>query len=122
MTKVAVVQFEASTEKQTNLKKILEYISKAAQREAELVAFPEFMMFYTNSSQTPEQLADLAETIDGDFVSSIRVAAKENSIQVVGTFYEKSKKKNRVFDTAFFLLIKTEKFLHFIEKSICMMH
>jgi len=99
--KVAVVQFKASTNKEINLKKIINYISKAAQNKAKLVAFPEFMMFYTNSSQTPKQLASLAETINGNFVSTIAKAAKENHIQVIGSFYEKSTKKDRVFDTSF---------------------
>ena len=99
--KVAVVQFKASTNKETNLKKIINYITEAAKNKAVLVAFPEFMMFYTNSSQTPKQLAEMAETIDGHFVSSIANTAKENHIQVVGSFYEKSKKKNRVYDTSF---------------------
>lgn len=99
--KVAVIQFRASTNKDTNLKKILNYISKAARNKAELVAFPEFMMFYTNSSQTANQLAKLAETINGDFVKSISKAARENHIQVVGSFYETSTKKDRVYDTSF---------------------
>lgn len=99
--KVAVVQFQASTDKETNLKKIINYIKEAAKNKAVLIAFPEFMMFYTNSSQTPKQLAEMAETMDGNFVSSIANTAKENHIQVVGSFYEKSKKKNRVYDTSF---------------------
>ena len=99
--KVAVVQLKASTNKKTNLKKILNYISKAAQNKATLVAFPEFMMFYTDSSQTPKQLASLAETISGNFVTTIANTAKENQIQVIGSFYEKSTKKNRVYDTSF---------------------
>jgi predicted amidohydrolase len=99
--KAAVTQFKASTNKDTNLKKIINYISKASKNKATFIAFPEFMMFYTNSSQTPKQLADLAETINGNFVKSIAKTAKENKIQVVGSFYEKSKKKDRVFDTAF---------------------
>jgi predicted amidohydrolase len=99
--KVAVVQFKASTDKETNLKKIINYITKAAEKKATLVAFPEFMMFYTNSSQTSKQLADMAETINGNFVSTISKTAKENRIQVVGSFYEKSTKKNRVYDTSF---------------------
>ena len=103
MPKIAVVQFKASTDKKQNLKKIINYIQKAAQKNAELCAFPEFMMFYTSSSQTPSKLASLAESIKGDFVSSIATAAKENSIQVVGTFYEKSNKKNRVYDTSFLI-------------------
>jgi predicted amidohydrolase len=99
--KVAVVQFKASTNKETNLKKIIQYISNAAKNKAEMVAFPEFMMLYTNSKQTPQQLAILAETIKGNFVQSIAKAAKENHIQVVGSFYEKSAKKDRVYDTSF---------------------
>ena len=107
MTKIAVVQFKASTNKKQNLEKITDYINKAAKKGAKLIAFPEFMMFYTTSSQTPSQLSNQAETIKGDFVNSIRKAAKENSIQVVGTLYEKSNKKNRVYDTSF--PIKLEK-------------
>ena len=101
--KAAVVQFKASTNREKNLKKILDYIRKAATNKATLVAFPEFMMFYTNSSQTPRQLADLAENINGNFVSTIANTAKENNIQVVGSFYEKSKKKDRVYDTSFLI-------------------
>ena len=99
--KVAIVQFKASTNKETNLKKITDFISKAAKNKAKLVAFPEFMMFYTSSSQSPKQLANLAETINGNFVSMIAKSAKENHIQVVGSFYEKSSKKDRVYDTSF---------------------
>ena len=99
--KVAVVQFKASTDKEINLKKIINYITKAAEKKATLVAFPEFMMFYTNSSQTSKQLVNLAETINGNFVNTIARTAKENHIQVVGSFYEKSTKKNRVHDTSF---------------------
>ena len=101
--RVAVVQFKASTDKETNLKKIINYIAKAAEKNATLVAFPEFMMFYTNSSQTSKQLADLSETINGNFIETIGKAAKKNHIQVVGSFYEKSKTKNRVYDTSFII-------------------
>ena len=103
MTKVALVQLKASTDKQENLERITKYISDAADRGAKLIAFPEFMMFYAGSSQTPDQLARMAETIDGDFVRAVAMAAKKGSIQVVGTIYEKSEKRNRVYDTAFFL-------------------
>ena len=87
--KVAVVQFKASTNKEENLKKIISYILKASSKNATLCAFPEFMMFYTNSSQTSKELASLSETISGNFISSISKVAKENHIQVVGSFYEK---------------------------------
>jgi predicted amidohydrolase len=101
--KVAIVQFCASTNKQENLQKILDYIKQAAHKGASLCAFPEFMMFYTTSKQSPIELAKYAETINGNFVKSIASAAKKHSILVVGTIYEKSKKKDRVYDTAFII-------------------
>ena len=110
MSKIAIVQFKASTDKNQNLKRILNYIQNASKRGAQLCTFPEFMMFYTPSSQSPAKLASLAETVNGPFVKSIANAAKENSIQVVGTFYEKSRKKNRVYDTSF-LISKSGKIL-----------
>ena len=84
MSKIAVIQMRASTDKNKNLKKILDYITKAAKRGAVLCPFPEFMMFYTKTSQTPEQLANMAENIDGNFVTKIADAAKKNSIMVIG--------------------------------------
>lgn len=101
--KVAIVQLKASTKKEINLKKIINYIAKAAENNATLVAFPEFMMFYTNSSQSSKQLANLAETITGNFITSIAKCAKENHMDVVGSFYEKSTKKDRVYDTSFII-------------------
>jgi predicted amidohydrolase len=99
--KAAVVQFKASTDKQVNLKKIISYIQKASLKNAKLCAFPEFMMFYTNSNQSAKQLASLSESINGNFVSTIAKTARENHIQVIGSFYEKSRKKDRVYDTSF---------------------
>ncbi len=101
MAKVAVIQFKASTDKNKNLKRIVNFIGKAASRGADLCAFPEFMMFYTTSQQSPRDLVSQAETINGNFIRTIAEAAKKNSIEVVGTIYEKSKKKDRVYDTSF---------------------
>ncbi len=99
--KAAIVQFKASTDKQKNLDKILSYIKKAADNGAALCAFPEFMMFYTSSSQTSHQLAQEAEPITGNFVSTISKSAKKHNIQVIGSIYETSNVRNRVYDTVF---------------------
>jgi len=103
MTKIAVVQFKTSTDKNQNLKRIIDFIKKAAGSGAKLCAFPEFMMFYTTSNQSSRDLASQAETIDGNFVKTIATAAKKNAIEVIGTIYEKSKKKDRVYDTSFLI-------------------
>ena len=76
--RAAVVQFKASTNKEENLKKIISYISKASSKNATLCAFPEFMMFYTNSSQTPKELACLSEKINGDFISTISSSKRKS--------------------------------------------
>ncbi len=103
MTKIAVVQMRAEMDKKSNLKKILGYISQAARKGSVLCTFPEFMMCHTPSSQSPTELANIAEKIDGEFVLSISEVAKQSSIQVVGTLYEKSPKPNRVYDTSFLI-------------------
>ena len=91
----------ASAEKSANLARILSYTSRAARNGAALVAFPEYMMFYTASSQTPARLAALAEKRDGPFVSAVAAAAREHGIEVVGTFYERSRRADRVYDSSF---------------------
>ena len=103
MTKISLVQMKADVKKEKNLQTILKYISQSANKNSTLCAFPEFMMCYTPSSQSPAELAELAETTNGEFVSAIANAARCNSIQVVGTFYEKSPKPNRVYDTSFLI-------------------
>ena len=49
MSKVAIVQFKASTDKTKNLPKILDYIKQAAKNHADLCAFPEYMMYTKNT-------------------------------------------------------------------------
>ena len=71
MSKIAIVQFKASTDKAKNLPKILRYIKQAAKNHADLCAFPEYMMFFTPAAQAAKQVAQQAETINGKFVSSI---------------------------------------------------
>ena len=103
MTNVALVQLKADIDKYKNLKKITKYIDYATKKGAKLCAFPEFMMCYTPSSQSAKDLTKLAETITGEFVSTISKTAKQNAIQVIGTIYEKSPKINRVYDTSFLI-------------------
>lgn len=108
MSRVALVQLQASIQKDENLRSAIEYIENAKSKKAELVAFPEFLMAYSPSSQTANELAGIAEPVNGEFVSALREAAKKNGISVIATIYEKSRIKNRVYDTAL-LIDKTGK-------------
>lgn len=98
--KIAIVQMRSSEDKQENLKKSVEFIAEAAGKGAGLVCFPEFQMAFSPASQSAGQLAGIAETVKGSFVSTLSAAAKQNKIGVVATIYEKSDKPQHVYDTA----------------------
>jgi deaminated glutathione amidase len=90
----------SSEDKQENLKKSIDFIDEAADKNAHLVCFPEFQMAFSPSGQSPSRLAAIAETVKGNFVLTLAAAAKKNRIGVVLTIYEKSSKPPRVYDTA----------------------
>jgi len=100
LKRIALVQMRSSEDKQENLKKSIEFIAEAASKGADLVCFPEFQMAFSPGSQSAAQLAGVAETVRGNFVSEIAAVAKKNRIGVVAAIYEKSGISNRVYDTA----------------------
>jgi len=94
------VQMRSSEDKQDNLKKSVDYIAEAAGKGAQMVCFPEFQMAFSPGSQSAAELAAMAETVKGNFVLTLAAAAKKNRIRVIAAIYEKSGKKDRVYDTA----------------------
>lgn len=100
MFRVAVAQIESATDKQANLRTALELIREAAAKNAQLIAFPEFLMAFSPSAQTAEELTRIAEPVDGPFLCSLSESAKAHRIAVVATIYETSPEPNRVYDTA----------------------
>lgn len=100
MSEVAIAQIQSSSEKTANLRTALDLIQAAREKGAALIAFPEFLMAFSPGSQTAEELAQLAESTDGPFVTTLRDAAKAASIAVLATIYEKSPVANRVYDSA----------------------
>jgi deaminated glutathione amidase len=101
---VALVQMRSSENKEENLKASIDFISRAADRKASLICFPEFQMAFSPLKQSPKDLANnVAEYIDGgNFVSALCRSAKRNKIGVIATVYERNKNKNefKVYDTA----------------------
>ncbi len=98
MTAVAVVQMRSSQDKQENLEKSVAYMQQAAGK-ASIICFPEFQMAFSPASQPAKELAKIAETVQGNFVTTLRKAAKAGNIEVVAAIYEKGA-GNRVYDTA----------------------
>src|ERR1051325_1881431 len=101
--RAALVQMKSSVDKNRNLSYSLKLISRAAQNKARLIFFPEFQMAYSPVEQKPETLHNIAEKINGNFVSALSNSAKENKINVIATIFEiinTNKQNQKVFDTA----------------------
>ena len=100
MNRIAVAQVESSTDKKNNLHKAVGLIHDAKRKGADMIAFPEFLMAFSPGSQSAEELTQVAEPVDGPFISSLSDAAKAAGISAIATIYENSTVPNRVFDTA----------------------
>ncbi len=100
MSRVAIAQLKSSTDKRENLRTAIVLIEAAGSGGAEFIAFPEFLMAFSPASQSAEELAQIAEPVDGSFVTELSNAAKKSRVAVLATMYETSLERNRVFDTA----------------------
>jgi predicted amidohydrolase len=103
MTRIALAQISSSTEKTANLTLARELIRDGKGKGAQLVAFPEFLMAFSPGTQSAEELAEIAEPLDGPFTSSLREACHSVSIAALATIYEKSSEPGRVYDTALWI-------------------
>jgi predicted amidohydrolase len=103
MIRIALAQITSSTEKTSNLKLAEKLVKEAKAKGARMLAFPEFLMAFSPASQSPEELTEVAEPIDGSFTTSLMEAARTNGIDVLATIYERSKLPNRVYDTALWI-------------------
>jgi predicted amidohydrolase len=100
MSKIAVAQFKSSTDKKENLQTALDLVQGAKGKGARIIAFPEFLMAFSPGTQTAEELARLAEPVDGHFIETLRDAARAASLSIIATIYETCPIANRVYDTA----------------------
>jgi predicted amidohydrolase len=108
---VAIVQMRSSEDKMENLELSVGFIREAAKKKSNLICFPEFQMAYSPESQSANQLSEIAESVnDGNFITTLRKAAKVNKISIISTIYEKSNNgsDNRVYDTVVLIDSKGE--------------
>jgi deaminated glutathione amidase len=103
MSRIAVAQIKSSAGKKENLAMARALIDEAKSKRAQMIAFPEFLMAFSPGEQSAAQLAALAESIDGPFVSTLRDAAKGSETAVLATIYETCAVPGRVFDTALWI-------------------
>jgi predicted amidohydrolase len=103
MTRIALAQITSSTEKTANLELAKQLLSEAKNKGARMIAFPEFLMAFSPSTQSAEELAEISETLAGPFAQSLREATKAADIETLATIYEKSDVPGRVYDTALWI-------------------
>lgn len=101
--RVAICQLSNGVDKASNLKKALQYIEKAKKKGVDIVILPEFYM----ALATPKSgvlPAEVAEPLDGPFVTALKEAARENDIYVVCGMYETKEDENsRAYNTTVFI-------------------
>src|SRR5918997_205218 len=103
MSKVAIVQIQSATEKKKNLRRAVELIKDSKSDGADLVVFPEFLMAFSPSSQTAKELAEIAEPLEGPFITTLKEAANATRTAIVATIYETCSIADRVYDSAIWI-------------------
>lgn len=95
--KIALGQFAVSADKRANLDRMLDMTADAARSGAELVVFPEHAMGNASTSVTT---AEIAEPLDGPFVTALAASAQRHRIAVVAGVLESVAGTDRAHNSA----------------------
>jgi predicted amidohydrolase len=101
VVKVAVAQFATDLDKEANRATAVAAVREAAGQGATLVVLPEASMCGFGSPRT--DLSELAEPLDGPFVSALAAAAAETGATVIAGTFEPVEGERRVYNTAVFV-------------------
>ncbi|GAA4229688.1 putative amidohydrolase [Streptosporangium album] len=83
MTRIALCQIPVSTEPAANLRRALEALERAAADGADLAIFPEATL-----TRYGPRITDLAEPLDGPFVTALAGAARAHGLAVIAGVFE----------------------------------
>lgn len=94
---VAAVQMTSTADVEKNVARALQQLRRAAEREAELVAFPENLA-YLRKEGTP---VEFREAVDGELVGRFRDEARRLGVHVLlGSIPEKIPRSPKIFNTS----------------------
>ncbi|MCS7143045.1 MAG: carbon-nitrogen hydrolase family protein [Aigarchaeota archaeon] len=88
--RVALLQTSPTPKKADNLHRILDLLNDMPPG-TDLAVLPEFCMGTPERGPDKRYVEDNAEGMDGEFVSSLRSAARERSTWIVANFYERAR-------------------------------
>ena len=101
IVKIALVQFESFiNEPEKNAQKACAQVGEAAQNGAKIVCFPELFSTGYQLDLIGPHLPRTAETLEGNTITSLRRAAKENGVYVIAPIALEREMKGVPYNTA----------------------
>lgn len=94
---VAVCQFAPTASRADNRERIARLTAESAARGARLIVFPEYSSYFVDPMD--ETLAENAETLDGDFVSTLTALAADHGVVIVAGLVERATDSEHVRNT-----------------------
>ena len=95
--KTAVIQFNATDNKDENFKRALAFVESAAKKKAKFIVLPEIFIFRGNLKLTP----NVAEMIPGPTIREFSQLAKKYRVFILaGSIYEKVVGQKKVYNTS----------------------
>ncbi|MCI1020188.1 carbon-nitrogen hydrolase family protein [Microbacterium sp. C5A9] len=94
---VAVCQFAPTASREDNRDRIAAMTADAASRGARLIVFPEYSSYFVDPLD--ETLAANAETLEGDFVSTLTALAADHGVVIVAGLVETASDARHVHNT-----------------------
>lgn len=94
---LAVAQFSPAADEGANLEAISELVSRAKERGARVVLFPEYASYFVDPFDS--SLAAHAQDLDGPFVSALTALAAEHGVHIVAGLVERAASADRVRNT-----------------------
>ena len=99
--KLALVQFESKMmDVKANVVKGLEFIKDASNQSADLIAFPELFTTGYNADMIGKNYYDLAETLEGETVTTFCEAAKNYNINIVAPIAVQKEMPGVIYNSA----------------------
>ena len=95
---VAVAQFASVPDAAANRARVAEFLRTAASGGAELVVLPEAAMYAYD--RPPDEIAAVAETLDGPFVDGLAELAAELGLTAIAGMFEKVPGEQQPYNTA----------------------
>lgn len=87
--RIGLLQLQAGSQPQKNLKKTLSYIQKAADKGAQIIGLQELFNLRYFCREYSHQFFDLAETIPGPTTEALAKIAQKNQTVIVAPLFEK---------------------------------